>query len=62
MHSKGNTIPVDALPPNTIAMIVTFIISIPFIPAFERPIIKADNAMRNQLSTDSSNNTSIITV
>ena len=48
MHKSGNTMPVDALPPKTMAMMVTFIISIPFNPAFDNPIIKADKNISAQ--------------
>jgi hypothetical protein len=49
MHNRGKTTPVDALPPKTIAIIVTFIMSMPFKPAFESPIIKAASNISTQL-------------
>src|SRR5438045_3425887 len=54
MHNSGRTIPVDALPPKTMAMMVMFIMSMPFTPAFERPMIKAAAAIRTQLRSDPS--------
>jgi hypothetical protein len=39
---------VEAFPPNTIAMKVTFIMSMPFKPAFESPMIKADSNINTQ--------------
>jgi hypothetical protein len=51
--------PVEVLLPKTIAMMVTFIMSIPLIPAFERPIIKEASKIRSQFVIDSSNKPSI---
>jgi len=59
VHNNGNTIPVEALPPNMIAMMVTFIISMPFSPAFESPMTKAAIAINIQLTRLPLNNPSI---
>jgi hypothetical protein len=46
-HKRGNTIPVDDLLPNTMAIMVTLNMSTPFIPPFVRPIIKDARSMHN---------------
>ena len=47
-HSSGSTMPVDDLPPNTSAIIVTDNMSTPFKPALPKPMMKAASKMSSQ--------------
>jgi hypothetical protein len=44
--------PVEAFPPNTMAIMAMFTRSIPLSPAFERPITKAAIKINSQLMAD----------
>ena len=59
-HSNGKTMPVEALPPKTIAMMVTLSMSIPFKPALASPIINAPRKINSRLAAEYAESISLI--